>query len=257
MPLLEGKKALVAGIANHRSIGWAIAQALAREGAQLAFTYQDRMEKYVKDLAEKIPGTPTILCDVQSDEQIDSAFAQVGELFDGKLDIFIHSVAFAPPQELENPFYQTTRGGFQTALDISAYSLIATSRRTMPLMQASGGGSILTMTYMASERVMPKYNVMAVAKAALECSVRYLAYELGEYNIRVNAISAGPLNTLAARGVSGFTAFRNEVEQTAPLRRNIEQSDVGDSALFLCSPLARNITGEILFVDAGYNVMGV
>lgn len=256
MPLLEGKKALIAGIANHRSIGWAIAQALAREGAQLAFTYQERMEKYVKELAEKIPGTPTILCDVQSDEQIDSAFAQVGELFDGKLDIFIHSVAFAPPQELENPFHQTTRAGFQTALDISAYSLIATSRRALPLMQANGGGSIITLTYMASERVMPKYNVMAVAKAALECSVRYLSFELGEFNIRVNAISAGPLNTLAARGVSGFTAFRGHVETASPLRRNIEQSDVGDAALFLCSSLSRSITGDVLFVDAGYNIMG-
>lgn len=256
MSLLEGKKALVAGIANHRSIGWAIAQSLAREGAQLAFTYQDRMEKYVKELAEKIPGTPTILCDVQDDAQIESAFAQVGELFDGKLDILIHSVAFAPPQELENPFIQTTRAGFHTALDISAYSLVAMARQASPLMQANGGGSIITLTYMASERVMPKYNVMAVAKAALECSVRYLAYELGEFNVRVNAISAGPLNTLAARGVSGFTTFRSHVETAAPLRRNIEQSEVGDTALFLCSPLARAITGEVLFVDAGYNIMG-
>ena len=256
MSLLEGKKALVAGIANHRSIGWAIAQSLAREGAQLAFTYQDRMEKYVKELAEKIPGTPTILCDVQDDTQIESAFTQAGELFDGKLDIFIHSVAYAPPQELENPFVQTTRAGFHTALDVSTYSLVAMARQAMPLMHANGGGSIITMTYMASERVMPKYNVMAVAKAALECSVRYLAYELGEFNIRVNAISAGPLNTLAARGVSGFTTFRSHVETAAPLRRNIEQSEVGDTALFLCSPLARAITGEVLFVDAGYNIMG-
>jgi enoyl-[acyl-carrier protein] reductase I len=214
------------------------------------------MEKYVKELAEKIPDTHTILCDVQDDSQIDSAFEKVGELFDGKLDTFVHSVAFAPPQELENPFYQTTRAGFQTALDISAYSLVAMSRRAVPLMQANGGGNILTLTYMASERVMPKYNVMAVAKAALECSVRYLAFELGEFNIRVNAISAGPLNTLAARGVSGFTAFRGHVETAAPLRRNIEQSDVGDAALFLSSSLARSITGEIMFVDAGYNIMG-
>src|SRR6202049_1687638 len=256
MPLLEGKKVLIAGIANHRSIGWAIAQAFAREGAQMAFTYQERMEKYVKELAEKIPNTPTILCDVQSDEQIDSAFAKVGELFDSKLDVFIHSVAFAPPQELENPFHQTTRAGFQTALDISAYSLVAIARRAVPLMQDTGGGSMLTLTYMASERVMPKYNVMAVAKAALECSVRYLAYELGEFNIRVNAISAGPLNTLAARGVSGFTNFRDQMNVVAPLRRNIDQSEVGDAALFLCSPWARSITGEILFVDAGYNIMG-
>ncbi|MFL5624152.1 MAG: enoyl-ACP reductase [Ktedonobacteraceae bacterium] len=255
MPLLEGKKALIFGIANHRSIGWAIAQALAAEGAQLAFSYQERMEKYVRELAAKIPGTAVMECDVQSDEQLDKAFVQAGETFNGEIDILIHSVAFAPPRELENPFVETTREGFHTALDISAYSLVAMARRAKPLMQAHGG-SILTLTYMASERVMPKYNVMAVAKAALECSVRYLAFELGEHNIRVNAISAGPLNTLAARGVSGFTSFREQMGSVAPLRRNIDQSEVGDAALFLCSPLARAITGEIMFVDAGYNIMG-
>src|SRR5215471_5607609 len=257
MPLLEGKNALIFGIANHRSIGWAIAQALAREGARLAITYQDRMEKYVRELAAKVPDTPVFPCDVQSDEQLDAAFAWVSETFGGKLDILVHSVAFAPPSELENPFYETTRDGFHTALDISSYSLVAMARRAKPLMQANGSGSILTMTYMASERVMPKYNVMAVAKAALECSVRYLAFELGEFNIRVNAISAGPLNTLAARDMSGFTSFREHMGIAAPLRRNIEQSEVGDAALFLCSPLARAITGDILFVDAGYNIMGV
>nr|HET6902884.1 enoyl-ACP reductase [Ktedonobacteraceae bacterium] len=256
MPLLEGKKALIFGIANHRSIGWAIAQALAAEGAQLAFSYQERMEKYVRDLAGKIPGTAVMECDVQNDDQLDSAFAKASEIFNGTLDILIHSVAFAPPRELENPFVETTREGFHTALDISAYSLVAMARRAKPLLQASGGGSILTLTSMASGRVMPKYNVMAVAKAALECSVRYLAFELGEHNIRVNAISAGALNTLAARGVSGFSSFREHTEAAAPLRRNIEQKEVGDAALFLCSPLARAITGEILFVDAGYNIMG-
>lgn len=255
MPLLEGKKALIFGIANHRSIGWAIAQSLAAEGAQLAFSYQERMEKYVRDLAAKIPGTTVMECDVQNDEQLDAAFAKAGEVFNGQLDILIHSVAYAPPRELENPFVETTREGFHTALDISAYSLIAMAKRAKPMMQANGG-SILTLTYMASERVMPKYNVMAVAKAALECSVRYLAFELGEHNIRVNAISAGPLNTLAARGVSGFTAFREQMGAVAPLRRNIDQSEVGDTAMFLCSPLARAITGEIMFVDAGYNIMG-
>lgn len=255
MPLLEGKKALIFGIANHRSIGWAIAQALAAEGAQLAFSYQERMEKYVRELAAKIPGTAVMECDVQNDDQLDAAFATAGELFNGQIDILIHSVAFAPPRELENPFVETTREGFHTALDISAYSLVALAKRAKPLMQTNGG-SILTLTYMASERVMPKYNVMAVAKAALECSVRYLAFELGEYNIRVNAISAGPLNTLAARGVSGFTQFREQMGSAAPLRRNIEQSEVGDAAMFLSSPLARAITGEIMFVDAGYNIMG-
>lgn len=256
MPLLEGKTALIFGIANHRSIGWAIAQALAAEGAHLAFAYQERMEKYVRDLAAKIPGTIVMECDVQSDEQLDTTFAKTSEAFGGGLDILIHSVAFAPPSELENPFIDTTRAGFHTALDISAYSLIAMAKRAKPLMQARGGGSILTLTYVASERVMPKYNVMAVAKAALECNVRYLAFELGEQNIRVNAISAGPLNTLAARGVSGFTSFREHMGAVAPLRRNIEQSEVGDAALFLCSPLARAITGDVLFVDAGYNIMG-
>ena len=255
MPLLEGKKALIFGVANHRSIGWAIAQSLAAEGAQIMLAYQDRMEKYVRDLAAKIPNTPVVQCDVQQDDQLDSAFAEAGKVFNGEIDILIHSVAYAPPSELENPFTDTTRAGFHTALDISAYSLIAMAKRAKPLMQAKGG-NMLTLTYMASERVMPKYNVMAVAKAALECSVRYLAFELGEYNIRVNAISAGPLNTLAARGVSGFTSFREQMGQVAPLRRNIEQSEVGDAALFLCGPHARAITGEIMFVDAGYNIMG-
>ncbi len=255
MPLLEGKKALIFGVANHRSIGWAIAQSLASEGAQIMLAYQDRMEKYVRDLATKIPNTAVVPCDVQQDDQLDATFAEAGKVFNGELDILIHSVAYAPPSELENPFTETTRAGFHTALDISAYSLVAMAKRAKPLMQAKGG-NILTLTYMASERVMPKYNVMAVAKAALECSVRYLAFELGEYNIRVNAISAGPLNTLAARGVSGFTSFREQMGQVAPLRRNIEQSEVGDAALFLCGPYARAITGEIMFVDAGYNIMG-
>ena len=256
MPLLEGKTALIFGVANHRSIAWAIAQALASEGARLALAYQERMEKYVRELAAKIPDTIVLPCDVQNDAELDTAFTQTGQAFGGGLDILIHSVAYAPPSELENPFLETTREGFKTALDISAYSLIAMAKRAKPLMQARGGGSMLTLTYMASERVMPKYNVMAVAKAALECSVRYLAYELGEHNIRVNAISAGPLNTLAARGVSGFTSFREHMGIAAPLRRNIDQSEVGDAALFLCSPHARAITGEILFVDAGYNIMG-
>ena len=255
MPLLEGKKALIFGVANHRSIAWAIAQALAREGAQLVITYQERMEKYVRDLAAKIPGTELIPCDVQNDAELDAAFAKAGELLDGRLDILVHCVAFAPASELENPFIQTTREGFHTALDISAYSLVALAKRAEPLMKEHGG-SVLALTYMASERVMPKYNVMAVAKAALECSVRYLAYEMGEHNIRVNAISAGPLNTLAARGVSGLSGFREQVAHAAPLRRNIEQSEVGDTALFLSSDLSRGITGEIMFVDAGYNIMG-
>ena len=255
MPLLEGKTALIFGVANHRSIAWSIAQALAKEGARLALTYQDRMEKYVRDLAATIPGTIVMPCDVQNDEQLDTAFKEVGETFGG-LDILIHCVAFAPKAAMDGSFLETSRSDFNTALDISAYSLVAMAQRARPLMQTRGGGSIITLTYMASERVMPKYNVMAVAKAALECNVRYLAYELGEFNIRVNAISAGPLNTLAARGVSGFTTMRDHMGLVAPLRRNIEQSEVGDTALFLCSPLSRGVTGDILFVDAGYNIMG-
>lgn len=255
MPLLEGKNALIFGIANKNSIGWAIAQSLAREGARLAFSYVEPMERRVKELAEQIPGTETLQCDVQNDQELDATFARTGEIFNGKLDILIHSVAFAPKVALENPFHQTTRQDFITALDVSAYSLTALAHRALPLMQASGG-SILTLTYQASGRVMPKYNVMAVAKAALECSVRYLAFELGEHNIRVNAISAGALNTLAARGISGFTDFRNHTSEISALRRNIEQSEVGDTALFLSSDLARGITGEILFVDAGYSIMG-
>jgi enoyl-[acyl-carrier protein] reductase I len=255
MALLEGKKALIFGVGNHRSIAWAIAQALSGEGAQLVFAYQERMEKYVRELAAKIPGTELVKCDVQDDSQLDEAFSKTSDIFGGELDILIHSVAFAPASELENPFLDTTRAGFHTALDISSYSLVAMAKRAQPLMQAKGG-SILTLTYMASERVMPKYNVMAVAKAALECSVRYLAYELGEHHIRVNAISAGALNTLAARGISGFTDFREQTAAVAPLRRNIEQSEVGDAALFLSSNYARGITGEIMFVDAGYNIMG-
>src|SRR5260370_1643023 len=192
MPILEGKTALIFGIANDRCIGWAIAQSLASEGARVAFTYQDRMKKYVSELGAKIPNTPVFPCDVKSDEQLDGAFNWAGETFGGKLDILIHSVAFAPPSELENPFVETTREGFHTALDISSYSLIAMARRAKPLMQANGGGSILTMTYMASERVMPKYNVMAVPKSGLECSVRYLAFELCKYNIHINSIPPVP-----------------------------------------------------------------
>lgn len=256
MSLLAGKKALIFGVANKNSIGWAIAQALAREGASLALSYIEAMKDRVEGLAAQIPGTATFQCDVQNDDDLDHVFVQAGDFFEGKLDILIHSVAFAPKVALENPFLQTSRQDFFTALDVSAYSLTAMAKRAQPLMQAAGGGSILTLTYQASGRVMPKYNVMAVAKAALECSVRYLAYELGEHNIRVNAISAGAVNTLAARGISGFTTFRNHTSDIAALRRNIEQDEVGDAALFLCSDLARAITGEIMFVDAGYNIMG-
>ena len=254
---LEGRTALIFGVANHRSIAWAIAQSLSAAGARLALPYQSRMEKFVRDLAATLPNNPlTMECDVQSDEELDRAFAQVEKDFDG-LDILIHCVAFAPPAELEGRFVNTTRDGFKNTLDISAYSLIALAKRAEPLMVKRGGGSVVCLTYMASERVFPKYNVMAVAKAALECSTRYLAADLGTQNIRVNAISAGPLNTLAARGVPGFTTMRTHQEEHAPLHRNIEQSDVGELALFLCSDASRNITGGVHFVDAGFNVMGI
>ncbi len=254
---LEGRTALIFGVANHRSIAWAIAQSLSAAGARLALPYQSRMEKFVRDLAVTLPNHPlTMECDVQSDEELDRTFAEVEKDFDG-LDMLIHCVAFAPPAELEGRFVNTSRDGFKNTLDISAYSLIAMAKRAEPLMVKRGGGSIVCLTYMASERVFPKYNVMAVAKAALECSTRYLAADLGTQNIRVNAISAGPLNTLAARGVPGFTTMRTHQEEHAPLHRNIEQSDVGELALFLCSDASRNITGGVHFVDAGFNVMGI
>ena len=254
---LEGRTALIFGVANHRSIAWAIAQSLSAAGARLALPYQSRMEKFVRDLAATLPNNPlTMECDVQSDEELDRTFAEVEKDFDG-LDMLIHCVAFAPPAELEGRFVNTSRDGFKNTLDISAYSLIAMAKRAEPLMVKRGGGSIVCLTYMASERVFPKYNVMAVAKAALECSTRYLAADLGTQNIRVNSISAGPLNTLAARGVPGFTTMRTHQEEHAPLHRNIEQADVGDLALFLCSDASRNITGGVHFVDAGFNVMGI
>ncbi len=254
---LEGKTALIFGVANKRSLGWGIAQALGDAGAQLAFTYQSRMEKSVRELVAELPNNPPLIeCDVQSDEELDRAFALADQTFGG-LDILIHSVAFAPPAELEGRFLDTSREGFKTTLDISAYSLIAMARRAEPLMAKRGGGSIVCLTYMASERVFPKYNVMAVAKAALECSTRYLAYELGPQHIRVNAISAGPVSTLAARGVKGFTDMLTHHREHSPLQRNIEQSDVGQLALFLCSDAARNITGGVHFVDAGFNIMGI
>ena len=254
---LEGRTALIFGVANHRSIAWAIAQSLSAAGARLALPYQSRMEKFVRDLAATLPNNPlTMECDVQSDEELDRTFAEVEKDFDG-LDILIHCVAFAPPAELEGRFVNTSRDGFKNTLDISAYSLIALAKRAEPLMVKRGGGSVVCLTYMASERVFPKYNVMAVAKAALECSTRYLAADLGAQNIRVNAISAGPLNTLAARGVPGFTTMRTHQEEHAPLHRNIEQADVGELALFLCSDASRNITGGVHFVDAGFNIMGI
>jgi enoyl-[acyl-carrier protein] reductase I len=257
VPLLEGRRGLIFGVANRRSIAWAIAQALASEGAELAFTFQgERLEQGVRDLASSV-GSPLVLpADVTSDADLDRVFEAVDQTWGG-LDILVHSVAFAPPQTFEQPFAATSRADFTTALDISAYSLIALSHRAAPLMERSGGGSVLTMTFNASQRTYPNYNIMAVAKAALEAEVRYLAYELGPRGIRVNAISAGPVRTLAARSITGFTVMEEHTEKNAPLRRNIAAEDVGNAARYLCSPLAQNVTGQVLLVDAGYSILGM
>ncbi len=256
--LLAGKRGVVFGVANRRSIAWAIAQALAREGAELAFTYQgERLESGVRELAGSIGSSLVLPCDVSRDEDLDRVFDEIGRSWEDGLDILIHSVAFAPPQTFERPFVETTRADFQLALDISAYSLIATARRAARRMEPRGGGSMVTMTFNASQRAYPNYNVMAVAKAALESEVRYLAMELGPSNVRVNAISAGPVRTLAARSISGFTVMETHTEKNAPLRRNIAADDVANAALYLCSPLASNVTGQLLFVDAGYSVLGM
>ena len=256
--LLEGKQALVFGVANRRSIAWAIAQALAREGAQLAFTYQgERIKETVQDLAGSLGGEPFLLpCDVTNDGDLDAVFNAVGERFGG-LDILIHSVAFATKEDLEGRFVDTKRENFALALDISAYSLTACVKRAEPLMEQRGEGAVLTMTYLGGMRAVPNYNVMGVAKAALDASVRYLAAELGPKKIRVNAVSAGPIRTLAARSIAGFTTMEGIMEQRAPLRRNVDASEVAEAAMFLCSPRASAITGEIMFVDAGYNVLGM
>jgi enoyl-[acyl-carrier protein] reductase I len=255
--MLEGKIGLVFGVANRRSIAWAIAQALAGAGARLAFTYQgERIESGVRELAGTLDGSLVLPCDVTRDAELDAVFETVdGEL--GGLDILIHSVAFAAKEDLEGRYVDTSRANFLMALDISAYSLTAMVRRAEPLMERRGGGSVVTMTYLGGERAVPNYNVMGVAKAALDASVRYLAWDLGAKNIRVNAISAGPIRTLAARSIAGFTKMEEYHAQRAPLRRNVDAGEVGQTALFLCSPMASGITGEVVHVDAGYNVVGM
>ncbi|MBI4276962.1 MAG: enoyl-ACP reductase [Armatimonadetes bacterium] len=258
--LLADKKALIMGVANKRSIAWGIAQGFRREGAELAFTYQnERLKDNLMELLREVPGgesAPTLPCDVQQDDQVAEVFRALGDRW-GKLDVVVHSLAFADREDLNRAFSEISRKGYTLALDISAYSLICCARAAKPLLQASGGGSIMTMTYNAVERVVPSYNVMAVAKAALETGVRYLAAELGPANIRVNAISAGPLKTLAASAVRGISQFRDVVEEKAPLRRNITQEDVGDAAVFLASDLSRAVTGNIIFVDSGFHIMGL
>jgi enoyl-[acyl-carrier protein] reductase I len=251
---LAGKTAVVFGLANKRSIAWGIAQKLHEAGATLAICYQnDRMRLEAEDLIAELPGASGFQCDVSNDQEIETLFAAIGKKY-GKINILVHAVAYAPAEELRGEFITTSREGFRIALDVSVYSLIAVSRAAVPLM--TDGGSIMTLTFYAAEKVVPNYNVMAVAKAGLESTVRYLAANLGSRNIRVNAISAGPIKTLAARGVGSLGDMLKSHAERAPLHRNVDQLEVGGAALFLASPLSSAITGEILYVDCGYNIMG-
>jgi enoyl-[acyl-carrier protein] reductase I len=253
---LSGKRAIVLGVANHRSIAWAIAQALAAEGMQLALTYQERMEDSVRQLASQLKDPLVLPCDVQRDDEIAEVFGTIEQRWGG-LDVLVHSLAFAPREALAGDFVETTRDAFQTALDISAYSLVAVARPAAPLMEKGGGGSILTMTYLGSERAMPGYNVMGVAKAALEACVRYLAASLGPRNIRVNAISPGPMQTLAARGIQGFQGMHRHAGEVSALRRVNEPDEIGALAAFLASHHARGTTGEVHYMDCGYRFLGI
>jgi enoyl-[acyl-carrier protein] reductase I len=254
--LFEGKRVLVFGLANERSIAWGITQALHAAGAEFAFTYAGEVfEKRVRPLAESIGARIIVPCDVTDDAQVDAAFAAVAEHWDG-LDVLIHCVAFANRQDLEGRFVDTSREGFLKALDVSAYSLVLLTRKAAPLLSARKG-NVLTLTYYGAEKVVQNYNVMGVAKAALEAAVRYLAADLGPEGIRVNAISAGPIKTLAASGVRGFKGILGQVEERAPLRRNVTQADVGNTAVFMCSDLAAGVTGEVVHVDAGYSILGL
>jgi enoyl-[acyl-carrier protein] reductase I len=255
MKLLEGKKALVFGIANKNSIAWGIAQALHEHGAELGFSYAiPQLEKRVMPLAEELGVEFVEMCDVTKDEDIEQTFQKIAAHF-GEIDILVHSIAYAPQEELTGRFVNTSRSGFATAMDISAYSLVALAREGAKLMP--NGGSIVTMTYYGAEKVVPHYNVMGVAKAALEANVRYLAADLGPDGIRVNAISAGPIKTLAASGVAGFRKMLHYVEERAPLRRNVDQEEVGRTALWLCSDLGSGVTGEVIYVDSGYHILGM
>ena len=254
---MQGKTGLIVGIANKRSIAWAIAQAASASGARLAVTYQgERLEENVRELSAGLNDPLIMPLDVTDDAQIASVFEQIDQTFGG-LDFVVHGAAYAPREELSAPFVQTTRDGFRLSLDISAYSLIALARGAMPLMERRGGGSIVTLTYLGSERVFPNYNVMGVAKAALEATVRYLAADLGSKNIRVNAISAGPIKTLAASGIGGFSSILQVYRDRAPLRRTVDTSEVAVAAMFLLGPTGRAVTAEVLMVDGGYHATGM
>jgi enoyl-[acyl-carrier protein] reductase I len=253
----SGKHGLIVGVANKRSIAWAIAQATARRGARLALTYQGRFEDHVRELSEGLDPAPLVLpCDVTSDAEIAEVFTRVEQEFGG-LDFLVHGAAFAPREELEASFLNISRDGFRTTLDISAYSLVALARGAAPLMDKRGGGSMLTLSYLGSQRVVPGYHMMGVAKAALEATVRYLAADVGPRNIRVNAVSAGPIKTLAAAGIKGFSNILHIYPERAPLRRNIETAEVAETAAFLLSEAGKGVTGEVIFVDAGYHAIGV
>ncbi len=257
MKSLDGLHGVVIGVANKRAIAWAIAQKASEAGARLAVTYQgERLEENVRELSSALDRPPILPCDGSSDAQIDDLFAAVDREFGG-VDFVVHGAAFAPREELMAPFVETSREGFRMALDISAYSLVAVSKRAAPLMEKKGGGSIVTLSYLGADRVFPNYNVMGVAKAALEASVRYLASDLGPKGIRVNAISAGPIKTLAASGISGFSNILQIYRDRAPLRRTVEAAEVADAAMFLIAPTGRAVTGEVMLVDAGFHAMGM
>ena len=256
MGMFDGKKVLVLGVANERSIAWGIAEALHKEGAELAFNYlNEALERRVRPLADSLGCKNVLPCDVQHDDQIDLMFEELKSRW-GTIDAVVDSLAYAEKEDLTNRFVNTTRKGFQTALDISAYSLVAVTKRALPLMSEKGG-SILTMTYLGAERVVQNYNVMGVAKAALEASVRYLASDLGEFNIRVNAISAGPIKTLAAAGIPQFRDMLSAFAEKAPMKRNVTQADVANTGLYLLGPLGSGVTGEVVYVDCGFNIMGL
>lgn len=254
--ILAGKKGIIFGVANDHSLAWSCAQVLKEAGAELAFTYQaEALERRVRPLAESVGATFIEQCDLGVDEQIDAVFSKLKSKWE-TIDFVIHAVAFANKADLEGHFVDTSRQGFQLALDVSAYTLTAIARAAFPLMKENGG-NIVTLTYYGAEKVIPNYNVMGVAKAALEASVRYLAADLGAHNVRVNAISAGPVRTLAAMGIAGFREMLKLVEQKTPLKRNVQSQEVGSTALYLVSDLSSGVTGEVIHVDCGYSIMGM